>query len=220
MTTITRDAAVSSTKPHVRPPVPDHPPAASQAWADDQPSSAGFVTMLAAFRASGGTAPADVLGKLLQDQHSGSPALLAQWISEGQLLALRWRGNIWLPMFQLKARDLTIKPGPLQVRAQLPALWTPWATAAWFTQPNHRLGGQAPVDLLDLDLRAVYNAARSWRPDDGLLPASPLLATCVPPHRQQRAAPGFSGAVTTAGARTCRDGHHAWPRTAPRFKRS
>ena len=150
--------------------------------ADSQPSAAGFVTLLAAFKASGGTTPADMLGRLLLDHQAGSPASLADWIEQGRLMALGWRCNTWVPMFQLKASDLAIKPGVEQVRAQLPALWTPWATAAWFAQPNPRLAGQAPVDLIDLDLRSVYNAARSWRPDDGRqLATAPRPMPALPP---------------------------------------
>jgi len=38
---------------------------------DNAPNGRGFVTLLEAFRASGGTAPGDTVARLLEDHHRG-----------------------------------------------------------------------------------------------------------------------------------------------------
>jgi hypothetical protein len=63
-------------------------------------------------------------------------------------------------MFQFDADDLSCKTGPALVRAELSGLDSGWAIASWFARPNVRLGGRPPVDVVDLDLGAVVDAAR------------------------------------------------------------
>ncbi len=122
-----------------------------------------FSAMRSAYQASGGTACGDDLAHLLQDHHCGDFASLARLIVSGAVFGFEWQHTFWIPMFQFELRDLSVKPGPQQVLAELAAEFDGWTLALWFAEPNARLNGRRPVDLLDSNLPAVLDAARADR---------------------------------------------------------
>ena len=124
------------------------------------PSNRGFAAMLAAYRASGGTARGDDLARRLEDRRRGECASLARLIASGQLFGFEWRHTFWVPMFQLEPHELSIKAGPQRVLAELASVFDGWALATWFAQPSCWLNGRRPVELLDSHLPAVVEAAR------------------------------------------------------------
>lgn len=128
-----------------------------------QPSSAGFVAMLAAFRDTGGTARADDLARLLQDRPHGGYVSLARLLAHGKVFSFEWRGSRWVPMFQFDLNDLSVRPGLQNVLAELSGEFDDWSLAAWFAEPNSWLDDQRPVDLLATELRSVVEAARADR---------------------------------------------------------
>ena len=127
------------------------------------PNAVGFVTILAANRATGGTARGDDLARLLEDRCGGDFVSLAKRIVAGDVFGFEWHRTFWIPMFQFELADLSIKPAAGQVLAELENEFDGWALAAWFAQPNVWLRERRPVDLLDLDLPAVLEAARTDR---------------------------------------------------------
>ena len=127
----------------------------------DVPSGRSFIALLQAFRATGGTAPGEIAGPLLEEHQVGSAVSLAKRIYTGQVFGFEWRASLWIPMFQFDADDLALKAHAQRVRAQLPSQWSGWALVTWFAGPNGRLGGRHPVDMLDADLDAVMRAAQS-----------------------------------------------------------
>lgn len=127
---------------------------------DSQPSSRGFIAMLEVYRATGGMAPGNFLCHSLQEHQRGDLGQLARLIGDRRIFVLDWRGDSWIPMFQFDADDLSCKAGPALVRAELAGLDSGWAIAYWFAQPNAQLGGRLPVEVVDLDLSAVVDAAR------------------------------------------------------------
>ena len=127
---------------------------------DSQPSSRGFISMLEAYRATGGLIPGNFLCQSLHQHQRGGLGQLARLIGERRIFVLDWRGDSWIPMFQFDADDLSCKTGPALVRAELVGLDSGWAIANWFAQSNAQLGGRLPVDVVDLDLGAVVDAAR------------------------------------------------------------
>lgn len=149
--------------------VPMSQPVNSPIWPSTQglgtflnlPSGKGFIALLEAFRMTGGTAPGDVVGGLLEDHQAGNSLSLAKLISTGQAFGFGWRGYLWIPMFQFNADDLALKAGAQSVRAAMPALRSGWLVAAWFAAPNALLEGRRPADMLDSDLETVIRAARS-----------------------------------------------------------
>jgi hypothetical protein len=137
----------------------------------DVPSAHGFVALLEAFRATGGTAPGDIVGRLLEEHQAGNAVSLAKLIYTGQVFGFEWRASLWIPMFQFDADDLRLKAAPQHVRAALPSEWSGWAVAAWFATPNAHLDGCCPADMLngnvdanvDTDGNAVLRAAQAWQ---------------------------------------------------------
>lgn len=146
----------------------------------DIPSGRGFIALLEAFRATGGTAPGEVVGRLLEEHQVGDAVSLAKLIYRGQAFGFEWRANLWIPMFQFDADALALKAGAQRARAELPSLWSGWKTALWFSRPNARLDGRSPANVLDTDPDAVVQAARALKPVE----ASAL----PPPWRAQEVA--------------------------------
>ena len=127
----------------------------------DVPSGRGFIALLEAFRATGGTAPGAIVGRLLEEHQVGNAVSLAKLIYTGQAFGFEWRDSLWIPMFQFDANDLVLKASAQSVRAELPSLWSGWNVATWFAAPNVRLDGRSPADRLDRDLEAVVQAAQA-----------------------------------------------------------
>nr|WP_316641056.1 hypothetical protein [uncultured Roseateles sp.] len=137
--------------------------AAPEEWVSDLPSSLGFTGLQAAFRATGGTARADDLERLLEYQRSADGARLQELIEERAVFGFRWRHSLWVPMFQFDLGDLSVRSGPHAVLEELPDDFDGWTRAAWFARPTAWLQGRRPVDVLASDLKAVLGAARADR---------------------------------------------------------
>ena len=127
----------------------------------DVPSGRCFIALLQAFRAARGTAPGEIVGRLLEEHQLGHAVSLAQLINTGQAFGLEWRDILWIQMFQFDADDLALKASARVVRAELPSMWSLWQLASWFAAPNAGLDGLSPADVLDSDLVAVMRVARS-----------------------------------------------------------
>lgn len=125
------------------------------------PSGAGFMALLEAFRATGGTVPGHIVARLLGEHRVGDAVSLARLVFTGEMFGFGWRGSLWVPMFQFDPGDLSVRPGPQQVRAELPQDWPGWALASWFAAPNAHLGGRRPTDSLESDLVGAVRAARA-----------------------------------------------------------
>ncbi len=67
------------------------------------PCGRSFIGLLAAFRATGGTAPVAIVGQLLEEHQVGSAVSLAKLIYIGQAFGFEWRDSLWLPMSALRA---------------------------------------------------------------------------------------------------------------------
>ena len=125
------------------------------------PSHRAFMAMLNAFRASGGTAREGDLARCLED--CGAHFRLPELLASGTAFGFEWRHSLWIPMFQFDLHDLhdlSVKPGPQQVLAELGTEFDGWKLATWFGQLSCWLNGRRPVDLVDSNLPAVLHAAR------------------------------------------------------------
>jgi len=132
----------------------------------DVPSGRGFIALLEAFRATGGTAPGEIVGWLLEEHLVGNAVSVAKLICTGQAFGFEWRDSLWIPMFQFDENDLALKASAQSVRAELPSMWSGWNVASWFAAPNARLDGRSPADRPDSDLEAVVQAAQSLESAD------------------------------------------------------
>ena len=124
-----------------------------------QPNGRTFIELLTAFRDSGGTAPGEVVGRLLAEYQCSRIVSLATLMEQRRVLSFDWRGCRWFPMFQFELSDWSLKSGPHQVCKALPQESSSWTIAIWFATPNTRLEGHIPANMIDTDLPAVLDAA-------------------------------------------------------------
>ncbi|WP_291010678.1 hypothetical protein [Hydrogenophaga sp.] len=131
------------------------------------PNGTGFIALLEAFCTSGGTAPGDILARLLADHQVGEVVSLAKLVHTGQVFGFEWRGSFWIPMFQFNMADLSLAATAQTVRAELPPLWSGWTVATWFATPSAQLNGHQPVDCLASESAAVLKAAQALSSAEG-----------------------------------------------------
>lgn len=127
------------------------------------PTSAGVAAVLSAFHASGAVVRGDELAMMLKDLKMGDLASLGRAMSSREICSFQWRSAFWIPMFQFDLDSLAFKPGPRKIIQELSGVFDEWMLTAWFAQPNSGLKGCKPVDLLNSNLPAVFEAARADR---------------------------------------------------------
>jgi hypothetical protein len=87
-------------------------------------------------------------------------ALANRWKGEGRIFAVEWGGKTLFPAFQFRKEDSQPRPEIAKVLAALGASKiSGWPTALWFTGRNGWLGGQRPVDRLEIAPDSVVEAA-------------------------------------------------------------
>ena len=118
-----------------------------------------FVSLLNAYRSSGGLARAKEVFSLVKTRSNLGVAVLANSIARRNVLSLQWQADVWMPLFQFERQGMTIKPTLEPVLAALNPFFTPWALAQWCAQPNRWLDGKSPADTLDADADRVLRAA-------------------------------------------------------------
>lgn len=115
------------------------------------------------FRANGGIASADEVTAML-GKHTDQPiSMLARWIVGREVLNFDWRAHKMLPLFQFELRTMTLRPSVTDVISELVPVLNDWELALWFARPNGWVHDAAPVETIDVDARAVYDAARADR---------------------------------------------------------
>jgi hypothetical protein len=127
----------------------------------DLPDECSFLALCEAYGPTGGVAWGEDLDRTLRS--GGCERSLARLLASRQVLGFEWRGTTWVPMAQFALSSLELKPGFLQVWSELADDLDGWEVATWFARRNTWLSGQRPADLLDADLPAVLNAARTDR---------------------------------------------------------
>jgi hypothetical protein len=125
---------------------------------EDDSRDAAFVEMLRAFRRTGGLArEAEVIDRT---QACNSPGWRVDSVS-GTIICFEWGQRFWLPWFQFDPADMSLRPGPGKVIAELSPAFDGWEIATWFARPNLWVGDARPIDLIDECLHAVLGAARA-----------------------------------------------------------
>ncbi|WP_180127664.1 hypothetical protein [Rhodoferax sp. BLA1] len=131
-----------------------------------------FMTMLKAYRHSGGLLRApDVAARCRP--HSGTDVrTLAHWIAQRQVVSFEWLSRIWLPVFQFQRADMSRQQGLAEVLSELVGVYDNWQLANWFALPNHWLADTTPADRLADAPAEVLTAARA----EQFLPTAQRLA--------------------------------------------
>jgi hypothetical protein len=134
--------------------------ARSMACQQDGSRDARFVEMLRAFRRSGGLArEPEVLDRI---EACSSPRWRPDGLG-GTVVCFEWGRHLWLPWFQFDPADMSLRPGPASVIAELSPLFDGWRMARWFAQPNMWIGDARPIDMIDECMASVLGAARADR---------------------------------------------------------
>jgi hypothetical protein len=115
------------------------------------------------FRSTGGLLGGDELATLLRETSGQPVSVLARWIVAREAVSFEWHGQTLLPLFQFERFNLSLRSGVSRVVRELADVFDNWEMALWFAQPNAWLGDSAPADLVGIDARAVFDAARADR---------------------------------------------------------
>jgi hypothetical protein len=135
------------------------------------PSADGcFVEMMRCYRSRGGLArEVEVLSQLkhrrprCDDGRSIHPGRSFLPIGFERAIRFAWGGWSWLPLFQFRLDDVTLREGPMRVVDALGPEFDGWDVAQWFTARNAWLRDQRPIDVIDNELVLVIEAARTDR---------------------------------------------------------
>jgi hypothetical protein len=138
----------------------------------DVPTHSYFEALRLAFGRSGGIAKGDDLARLLADHRLGNCVSLAELIVGKQAFEFTFDTLFWVPMFQFDPRDLRPRPEATRVVAELMQVFDGWAVTTWFAQPNQRLNGRRPVDVMNGAPNDVIAAAYVTRTTATRAPAS------------------------------------------------
>jgi hypothetical protein len=126
-----------------------------------------FVTLMNAFRHSGGLARTPEVTARLANRGNGASCPLAGWLVKRQVICIDWQETLWLPLFQFDASGLALKAGLAAALAELVRDHDDWAVASWFAQPNPWLSQSTPADSLSARAPQVLTAAR-WQRNFGV----------------------------------------------------
>ena len=133
-------------------------------WPASSPAASDilFLDLLGRYRGQGGLASFKRIETLLQ----GRAQALADWIRDGELFWLTWRGEAWLPMFQLRSTTrggLVPRADVRGLAAELRCVCDELDLCIWFVKPNGWLDGRTPVEMIDANAENVRAAARADR---------------------------------------------------------
>lgn len=126
-----------------------------------------FVTLMNAFRQSGGLARTPEVAARIANRRNGETCPLAGWLVKRQVICIEWQETLWLPLFQFDATGMRLKVGLADVLAELIKEHNDWAVASWFAQPNPWLAHATPADSLATMAPSVLTAAR-WQRNFGV----------------------------------------------------
>jgi hypothetical protein len=123
-------------------------------------SDRDFVSLLNAYRASGGLASAEELLVPSRERSGPDVSTLARWIVARQVISFGWQARTWLPMFQFEPGDMTPRRDLAPVIAELSAVYDECQLVTWFVASNESLDGRSPVQVFTTCAAEVERAAR------------------------------------------------------------
>lgn len=123
-----------------------------------------FVDMERAFRLQDGLAASGHVLNLLRREGSDQPiSRLARWIVAREVVNFIWQSDRMIPLFQFELSTMTLRPHVTAVARELRDVFDDWHLALWFSLPNAWLDDCKPVDIVNVDASAVFEAARADR---------------------------------------------------------
>ncbi len=120
-----------------------------------------FLSMLAAFRSSGGIDRAAQVEKWLNANAGAKLSALARWMAHKDVIHFDWQRQTWLPMFQFGVATRAPLVAVGLVLIEFDGSFDHWDIAQWFARPSPALGGRKPAEVLSCDPAMVIDAARA-----------------------------------------------------------
>jgi hypothetical protein len=131
--------------------------------AEEHQQNGQFVTMLNAFRSSGGLAREQEVAVHIKNHWVNDVSPLAGWLFKREICGFQWQSKLWIPLFQFNPSSLTLRAGLNAVMSELASIYDDWEIATWFAEPNPWLADCAPADVLAVAPTQVHHAARAER---------------------------------------------------------
>lgn len=119
-----------------------------------------FMELLAAYRRSGGLARGSEVAALAAGKRPGGTEWLEHCCVHRLLVSVRWNATQWVPLFQFKRSDMSLRVEVLRACAELRGVMDDCELAVWFVRPQCGLHHCSPLDLLDAEPDLVVDAAR------------------------------------------------------------
>jgi hypothetical protein len=119
-----------------------------------------FVELLDAYRPSGGLARYTEVTMRMTRRRSDGVTWLESCLRHRRLVAIDWHSELWLPLFQFAAPDMSLREDAHRLCAELNGVMDGWDLAAWFIQPQCLLQYRSPLELLGTQPGSVLDAAR------------------------------------------------------------
>jgi hypothetical protein len=123
------------------------------------PGADDFKRLQVAYLDSGGLMRLDDVARLVAYRGTGTLHSLNAQVAAHQMMAFRFIGRQWFPLFQLDFTTFTPRPELQPVLSELVGIMDDWAMAAWFVEANQFLEGRRLVDLIAHHQPAVVSAA-------------------------------------------------------------
>lgn len=122
-----------------------------------------YIEMEASFRSRRGLASSERVTELLRRYEDQPVSRLARWIVDRDVLSVEWSSRLMLPLFQFDPASMLPRLEVREVIRELAPVLGDWSLTLWFARPHALLGGAVPVDAIDSDPEAVFDAARAER---------------------------------------------------------
>jgi len=122
-----------------------------------------FVSLLNAFRESGGLARANEVASQFQRRSDGNISVLGDWLLNRHAISFEWHSKLWMPLFQFNPSDMSLRAGLAGILAELALVYDDWDLAHWFVKPNAWLSEALPANALAVAAPQVLWAARAER---------------------------------------------------------
>jgi len=122
-----------------------------------------FRAMENAFRATGGLAGSEAMTELLRTHTDQPISMLSRWIVAHEIIGFEWQGHMLVPLFQFDLTTMKPRAAVTEVLRELVPVLSDWDVSLWFARPNGWLGDATPVDAIESDPSAVFQAARADR---------------------------------------------------------
>lgn len=121
----------------------------------------GLAALAMGFGRSGGLLSEWQLLGRLRDQRIEQPiSMLAHWIVDRRVLSFEAEAQTWFPRCQFESQCSAVVPVVEQVLVEFDEVLDREELVHWFMDISPWLGDQAPADMLQVDPRAVLEAAR------------------------------------------------------------